>query len=79
MSKYMRFKLIEQKAKTKVVAVQSKTHPTRLGVIRWYNTWRCYVFLPDADTLFNAECLNVIQSYIKELTDEHKRINEEEK
>lgn len=75
MSKYMRFKLIEQKPKTKVIAVQSKTKPIRLGVIKWWSTWRCYVFLPDSDTLFNAACLNDIQSYMEELTDEHKGAN----
>ncbi len=67
MSKYLRFQLIEMKPKTKVIAVQSKTHPVRLGVIKWWNPWRCYVFLPDSDTLFNTECLNDIQSYIKGL------------
>jgi len=67
----MRFQLIEQKPKTKVIAVQSKTKPIRLGIIEWWNTWRCYVFLPNKDTLFNAECLNDIQSYIKELEKEH--------
>lgn len=79
MSKYMRFQLVERKQKTKVIAVQSKTQPIRLGVIKWWNAWRCYVFLPDKDTLFNAECLNDIRSYIKELENEHKRVNEEEK
>ena len=67
MSKYLRFKLIEQKPKTKIVAVQSKIHPIRLGIIKWWNSWRCYVFLPDSGTLYNAECLDDIQSYIKEL------------
>ena len=67
MSKYLRFQLIEQKPKTKVVAVQSKTHPVRLGVIKWWNTWRQYVFLPDTGTIFNAECLTDIQSYIRGL------------
>lgn len=67
MSKYLRFQLIERKPKTKVIAVQSKTHPIRLGIIKWWNPWRCYVFFPDSETLFNAECLNDIQSYIRGL------------
>jgi len=70
MSKYLRFQLIEQKPKTKVIAVQSKTHPIRLGVIKWWNAWRCYVFLPDTGTIFNSECLNDIPSYIRGLEDE---------
>ena len=67
MSRYLEFSLIELKPKTKVIAVQSKTHPVRLGVIKWWNPWRCYVFLPDSDRVFNTECLNDIQSYIKGL------------
>ena len=67
MSKYLRFELIELKPKTKVIAVQSLTHPIRLGVIKWWNAWRCYVFLPDSDTLYNAACLDDIISYIRGL------------
>ena len=67
MSKYLRFELIEQKPKTKVIAVQSKTHPIRLGIIKWWNAWRCYAFFPDTGTLYNAECLSDIQLYIKGL------------
>ena len=67
MSRYLRFELIGQKPKTKVIAVQSKTHPISLGVIKWWNAWRCYAFFPNTGTLFNTECLNDIQSYIKGL------------
>ena len=69
MSKYLRFELIEQKPKKKVIAVQSKTHPVRLGIIKWWNPWRCYTFFPERGTLYNAECLDNIQSYIKELSE----------
>ena len=67
MSKYLRFQLIEQKPKTKVIAVQSKTHPIRLGIIKWWSSWRQYAFFPETGTIFNVEYLNDIQSYIKGL------------
>lgn len=67
MSKYLEFSLIERKPKTKVIGVWSKKSANRLGVIKWYGPWRQYVFFPDLGTLFNAECLNDIQSYIKGL------------
>lgn len=67
MSKYLEFKLLEQKAKTKIVEVRSKRHGFKLGTIMWYTNWRQYGFFPEKGTVFDAECLNDIQSYIKEL------------
>lgn len=68
MSKYLEFKLIEQKPKTKVIEVKSKLQLYgRLGIIKWYPRWRQYAFFPENDTLFNVECLNDIVSYIREL------------
>lgn len=67
MSKYLEFRLLGEKPKTKVIEVMSKTRPVRLGIIKWWSTWRQYVFLPDTGTIFNIECLNDIQSYIKDL------------
>ena len=67
MSKYLEFKLLEKKSKTQVIEVISKTHPIRLGTIKWRSSWRQYAFFPESGTLFNVECLNDIQSYIKGL------------
>jgi len=69
MSKYLEFRLLEQKPKTQVIGVWSKSHPHfyRLGIIKWYSRWRQYAFFPDNGTIFNKECLNDIQSYIRGL------------
>jgi len=69
MSKYLEFRLLEEKPKTKIIEVVSKTHslPIRLGIIKWWSSWRQYAFFPETGTIFNIECLNDIQSYIKEL------------
>jgi len=69
MSKYLEFKELEPKPKTRVIGVMSKTHPEfyRLGIIKWYPRWRQYAFFPETGTIFNTECLNDIQSYIKGL------------
>jgi len=67
MSKYLEFRLLEQKPKTQVIEVISKTHPIRLGIIKWWSSWRQYAFFPENGTIFNVECLNDIQSYIKGL------------
>jgi len=66
-SKYLEFQLLEQKPKTKVIEVLSKEHESSLGIIRWFNRWRQYAFFPESGTVFNVECLNDIQSYIREL------------
>lgn len=66
MNKYLEFTLIAEKPKAKII-VKSKTHPVRLGIIKWWTNWRQYVFLPEKDTLYSAGCLEEIQSYIKGL------------
>ena len=74
MSKYLEFRLLELKPKTKVIEVISKLHlyNNRLGIIKWYSRWRQYAFFPDNGTIFNVECLNDIQSYISELKNERR-------
>lgn len=67
MSKYLNFLLLERKPKTSVVDVISKLYGFRLGIIRWYGAWRQYAFFPEEGTIFNVECLDDIQSYIKGL------------
>jgi hypothetical protein len=67
MSDYLEFRLLEKKSKTQFIEVISKTHPIRLGIIKWWSSWRQYAFFPESGTIFNTECLNDIQSYIKEL------------
>ena len=72
MSKYLEFNIIEQKSKTKIIAVDSKLHGNTLGIIKWYGAWRQYAFYPKHGTLFNIECLNDITNKIKELMNERR-------
>jgi len=66
MSKYLEFRVLEQKPKTQVIEVISKLHSLRLGIIMWFGRWRQYAFFPEPETVFNVECLNDIVSYIEE-------------
>ena len=59
-NKYLEFKVIEQKPKTKVIAVISKLHGYKLGIVKWYGPWRQYCFFPSAETVFNKNCLDDI-------------------
>lgn len=63
--KYLEFRLLEQKPKTQVIEVISKRRGSRLGIIKWFGRWRQYAFFPESGTVFNIECLNDIQSFIK--------------
>ena len=72
MSKYLIFNVVEEKPKTKVIEVVSRTRnfrdgSVRLGIIKWFSRWRQYAFFPEKDTLFNVDCLADIQSYIRGL------------
>jgi len=75
MSEYLEFSLIEKKPKTKVIGVWrgSKNSGYRLGIIKWYPKWRQYAFFPEAETIFNVECLNDIQDHIKEIMGERRK------
>lgn len=66
MSKYLEFRLLEQKEKTQVIEVASKFYG-RLGIIKWFGSWRRYAFFPDPGTTFDTVCLNDIGSYMKKL------------
>jgi len=67
LSKYLEFNVIGKKPKTKVIEVTSKLYGDRLGIIKWFGRWRQYAFFPETGTIFNVDCLNDIQSYIKGL------------
>lgn len=67
MSKYLEFRLLEQKPKTEVIQVLSKQDGSSLGIVKWFGRWRQYAFFPEDGTVFNTDCLNDIQSYIKGL------------
>jgi hypothetical protein len=70
--KYLRFDLLEQKRKTSVYKVISKTQGATLGYIQWYGVWRQYCFYPTADTVFSEGCLYEITFFMCELKSAHK-------
>lgn len=66
-SKWLRFEITERKIATVVVGVYSKTQGSMLGVIGWYPRWRQYCFIPNPQTIFNADCLGTITNCIRML------------
>jgi hypothetical protein len=71
MKNYLQFDLIESKPKTDVYAVINTQFNQRLGVVKWYASWRQYCFFPDSDTLYHKDCLREIANFIKRTMDSH--------
>jgi hypothetical protein len=71
-NKYIRFKLSEEKPKTKVWVVVNKKSHSIIGEISWYSAWRQYTFFPFVDTVWNCDCLDTISEFLKEKNREHK-------
>lgn len=63
-SKYLYFTLLENKPKTRVFGVHSKSSDFQLGIIKWHGPWRQYCFFPTADTLYSKGCLEDINNFI---------------
>lgn len=63
-TKYLVFKIVEEKPKTYVYGVYSKTQGSLLGVIKWFSHWRQYCFFPETNTVFNCVCLFDIIKFI---------------
>ena len=61
--------------KTKRILITRKSQPVVLGEIRWFGQWRRYAFYPQPGCLFDAVCLNDIQSKLVELMNERKAAN----
>ena len=71
--KYIYFEMIEQKPKTQVWAVQTRTNPSeRIGLVKWYGPWRHYCFFPEPDTIYSDRCMLRIGQFIEELNQKHR-------
>ena len=54
--------------KTKVFAVLNTLAKIPLGTIRFHGAWRKYLFVPDAGTMFDPDCLDEISKFAREQT-----------
>ena len=73
MSKYLDIKLAcdSDSGKTQVYGVWSKRSGDLLGIIQWFGRWHQYALQPKENTTWNAECLNDISAFLKELMGKH--------
>jgi hypothetical protein len=70
--KYICFKLEGDTGKTKVFACLNTEHASLLGLVRWYGPWRRYSFFPEANIVFETQCLKDIASFLDKLMLERK-------
>lgn len=64
---------LRKKKKTKQYIVASRKKNQDIGMIKWYNHWRRYVFFPYVDTIFDSACLKEIVEFLDKLMTERKR------
>jgi len=74
--KYIYFKELTAKLKTRVFLVLNKTSDDFLGYVKWYAPWRRYCFLPYTNLVFDAGCLTDISNFLNEIMAERKKEKE---
>lgn len=72
MAKWIEF--IEQPSKgvTKIFKVSAKEGDQTLGIIKWFGNWRKYAFYPEANTIFEKDCLDDISTFLDDLMEQRK-------
>ena len=73
--KYITMIKTEDKPKTSVFDVYTKSGDDVLGEIKWYAQWRQYCFFPEDDCVFSKGCMNDINDFIAKLMNLRKQDN----
>jgi len=60
--------------KTKIWAVLAVSTGDHLGWIKWRNTWRRYVFVPNVETTFDANCLLEVYQFLNRKMEEREHL-----
>ncbi len=75
--KWLEFKELKGKPKTRVIEVYSKCSECVLGIIKWYPAWRHYCFFPKTQCIemdvYSDRCLLSLSELITKLNKEHKK------
>jgi len=58
--------------KTRRWVIKSRHHDDLLGTVSWSGSWRCYVLVPERDTIFSAGCLRDIAKFLRVRTSVHR-------
>jgi hypothetical protein len=72
-AKWIRFVPSTPKPKTKTWRVDSIESGVELAYIEWSGRWRCYVFVPLIDTIYEKQCLRDIADFCEQQTIEQRK------
>ena len=72
LGKYMHAELTEERPKTQVWQIKSKSDGSKLGVVKWFGPWRQYCFFVMDVSVFSAGCFRDIASFLEDLNRKHK-------
>ena len=72
-NKYIRIIEIPHMGKTKAFEIHNKSGGYALAEIDWYSCWRQYCLTVYADMIFNSDCLDLINDFLKEINIEHRK------
>lgn len=72
MAKWITFTEVPTSKKTKTFEINAKEGGYKLGVVKWYASWRKYSFFPEPNTLFESKCLQDITDFMNGLMEERK-------
>lgn len=54
------------KGTTKIWSITATASNSPLGTIRWFSPWRRYTFHPVPNTLYDANCLELVAAFIRD-------------
>ncbi|OGM01687.1 hypothetical protein A3K72_00705 [Candidatus Woesearchaeota archaeon RBG_13_36_6] len=61
---HLRFEYLERNNTYKITNRKKEY----LGYLKYYKSWKCWIFVPMYDCIFSADCMQEIIDYTKELT-----------
>lgn len=69
----LKFQEVMADGTTRVWMVQNAAGTRVLGKVAWHSPWRRYTFQPMPQTVFDAECLTTITTFLRIQTDDQKK------
>jgi len=73
---YIIFVKVEEKPKTSIYEVRSRSSGIVLAIVKWYGPWRKYCFHPRPETVWNSSCMIEVCDFILKLMKDRKEARE---
>jgi len=71
---YIVFVKVEEKPKTAVYEVRSRSSGIVLGTVQWYGPWRKYCFYSRPETVWNSSCMIEVSDFMLKLLRDRKEL-----